>query len=46
MGNKKLWILQATLMVTLFAWWHFIDDVGDKLNVLFLTSWFALMWRL
>jgi hypothetical protein len=44
--NKKLWILQATLMVSLFAWWQFIDDVGDKLNVLFLTSWFALAQRL
>lgn len=44
--NKKLWILQATLMVSLFAWWHLTDDVGDKLNVLFLTSWFALMCRL
>jgi hypothetical protein len=44
--NKKLWILQATLMVTLFAWWQLTDDVGDKLNVLFLTSWFALAQRL
>jgi hypothetical protein len=44
--NKKLWILQATLMVSLFAWWQFTDDVGDKLNVLFFTSWFALAQRL
>jgi hypothetical protein len=44
--DKRVLILQLMLMVMLFGWWQFADDVNEKLNILFVTSWLAFMWRM
>ncbi len=44
--DKRIIILQGILMALLFVLWVFSDDVNEKLNMLFLTSWCAFIWRM
>jgi hypothetical protein len=44
--DKRTIILQGILMALLFVLWVFSDDVNEKLNMLFLTSWLAFIWRM
>lgn len=44
--DKRMIILQVFLMALLFVLWVLSDDINEKLNMLFLTSWLAFMWRI
>jgi hypothetical protein len=44
--DKRMIILQVFLMALLFVLWVLSDDINEKLNMLFLTSWLAFMWRM
>lgn len=44
--DKRIIIFQGILMALLFVLWVFSDDVNEKLNMLFLTSWLAFIWRM
>jgi hypothetical protein len=44
--DKRTIIFQGILMGLLFVLWVLSDDVNEKLNMLFLTSWLAFIWRM
>ena len=44
--NKRVYIIHALLMLFLFVWWLVVDDLNDKLTIIFLMTVFTYLQRI